>query len=145
MSQAFVLNPKKRKLASEINVVPYIDVMLVLLIIFMVTAPLLSQGVEVDLPDAPAEALEYEAENEPIVLSVDAAGRYYLNRGATPQTAIDDGQVIDIVAKIIKQRPQTPVVVEGDASVPYASVMRAMSLLQQAGAKKLGFATEDPG
>ena len=138
------MNGKKRRLAHEINVVPYIDVMLVLLVIFMITAPLLTQGVEVDLPDAASEALEYDADNEPIVLSVDAQGRYYLNRGEDTRAPLGDERVRDIVAKILKQRPQTPVVVEGDADVPYARVMHAMSLLQAAGAKKLGFATEEP-
>jgi biopolymer transport protein TolR len=135
---------KKRRLAHEINVVPYIDVMLVLLVIFMITAPLLTQGVEVDLPDAPSEALEYDAENEPIVMSIDAAGRYYLNRGEDPKAPLDDASVSSIVSKILKYKPQTAVVVEGDAAVPYARVMYAMSLLQSAGAKKLGFATESP-
>ncbi len=135
---------KKRRLAHEINVVPYIDVMLVLLVIFMITAPLLTQGVEVDLPDAASEALEYEAENEPIVLSVDAGGRYYLNRGSDPTSPISDAEIQRIVASILKHKPETPVVVEGDAKVPYERVMYAMSLLQAAGAKKLGFATEAP-
>lgn len=135
---------KNRRLAHEINVVPYIDVMLVLLVIFMITAPLINQGVEVDLPDAAAEALEYEPEQEPVVLSVDAAGRLYLNRGETPSSALPDAEVVRIVRAIVRRKPQTPVVVEGDAAVPYERIMHAMSLLQQAGASKLGFATELP-
>ena len=135
---------KKRRLAHEINVVPYIDVMLVLLVIFMITAPLLTQGVEVDLPDAAAEALDYEEQNEPVVLSVDAQGRYYLNRGADPSSPLEEQKIVELVSKIIKHKPQTPVVVEGDEAVPYARVMQAMTLLQSAGATKLGFATEPP-
>ncbi len=139
-----MMERKKRRLAHEINVVPYIDVMLVLLVIFMITAPLLTQGVEVDLPDAAAEAMEYEAENEPVVLSVDAAGKYYLNRGDNPRAALSDAQIEQIVGSIMKHKPQTPVVVEGDEAVPYARVMYAMVLLQRSGAVKLGFATEAP-
>lgn len=135
---------KKRRLSHEINVVPYIDVMLVLLVIFMITAPLLTQGVEVDLPDAAAEELPYDQDNEPIVLSVDAQGRYFLNRGENPEKSINAEEIKRIVATIIKHQPQTPVVVEGDEAVAYASVMQAMSLLQAAGVKQLGFATETP-
>lgn len=135
---------KKRRLAHEINVVPYIDVMLVLLVIFMITAPLLTQGVEVDLPDAAAEALDYEEENEPLVLSVNAQGEYFLNRGEDPTSPVDDAEIQRIVSSVLKHKPQTAVVVEGDEAVPYARVMHAMSVLQAAGARKLGFATEPP-
>ncbi|MGJ8670420.1 MAG: protein TolR [Oceanococcus sp.] len=139
-----MIQAKKRRLAHEINVVPYIDVMLVLLVIFMITAPLLTQGVEVNLPDAAAETMEYDEDNEPIVLSVDAKGQYFLNRGSDPKAAISDEEIQRIVSSILKHKPKTAVVVEGDEKVEYARVMHAMSLLQQAGVQQLGFATESP-
>ncbi len=139
-----MIAPKKRRLAHEINVVPYIDVMLVLLVIFMITAPLLTQGVEVDLPDAAAKTMEYDPDNEPVVLSVDAKGLFYLNRGENPEAPLADEKIQQIVGAILKHKPETAVVVEGDQSVEYASVMRAMSLLQSAGVTQLGFATELP-
>lgn len=139
-----MIAPKKRRLAHEINVVPYIDVMLVLLVIFMITAPLLTQGVEVNLPDAASQTLPYDEDNEPIVLSVDAQGQYYLNRGEDPSSPLADDEITRIVSNILKHKPQTSVVVEGDQAVEYARVMQAMSLLQGAGVKQLGFATETP-
>ncbi len=136
--------PRKRRLAHEINVVPYIDVMLVLLVIFMITAPLLSQGVQVDLPDAAAEALDYEEDEEPIVLSVDARGRLYLNRGEQPDQPLAAEDVVRITRTIVKHQPQVKVIVEGDSRAEYAHVVRGMVLLQEAGVRKIGFATEPP-
>ena len=136
------MQTKKRRLAHEINVVPYIDVMLVLLVIFMITAPLLTQGIEVELPQAASEVMAFDESQEPLVLSIDAQGRYYLNRGEDPTAALSDDDVVRIAASILKHKPETPVVVEGDQAVAYARVMRGMSLLQQGGAVKLGFATE---
>ena len=88
----------KRRLMSEINVVPYIDVMLVLLIIFMITAPLLTQGISVDLPNAPAAQLDPELlkDNEPLVLSVDREGRFYLNIGDDEEAPIEDEKVVEL-------------------------------------------------
>ena len=133
----------KRRLMGDINVVPYIDVMLVLLIIFMVTAPLLSQGVEVDLPQASAEPLPTPNEQvEPIVLTVDANGSFYLNIGENPKAALADKQVVAIVRSVMKNRPETPVAVRGDQNVAYGAIMQAMVLLQEAGAPKVGMVTE---
>jgi biopolymer transport protein TolR len=135
---------KKHKLISEINVVPYIDVMLVLLIIFMITAPLLTQGITVELPKAAAEALDPELlkQNEPLVLSIDREGKFYLNIGENPEAPVDDDAVLDSVAKVIRVNPQTPVLVKGDQSVPYGRVVIGAALLQQAGAAKIGFLTD---
>ena len=127
---------------GEINVVPYIDVMLVLLIIFMVTAPMLSQGVKVDLPKASAEPLP--ADIEPLVLSVDADGAMYLNIG-DPQAPVDAERVIEVVSAALRREPQRPVLVKADRAVAYGAVVEGMALLQQAGAEKVGFATESPG
>jgi biopolymer transport protein TolR len=134
----------KRRLMADINVVPYIDVMLVLLIIFMVTAPLLTQGITVELPKAAAEALDPEMlrENEPLVLSIDRDGLMYLNVGENPETAIDEQAVIDRTSAVIRRNAQTPVLVKADTGVPYGRVVSGMVLLQQAGAEKIGFLTD---
>lgn len=134
----------KKKPMGEINVVPYIDVMLVMLVIFMITAPLLNQGVDVDLPQADAEPMD-DQEQEPLVLSVDAEGRYFLNVGGDPETAIDADALVLRASAVLRQRPKTPVLVRGDASVDYGRVVTAMSLLQQAGAPKVGLVTEPEG
>ncbi|MBS62642.1 protein TolR [Salinisphaera sp.] len=132
----------KRRLASEINVVPYIDVMLVLLIIFMVTAPLLTTGVEVDLPDASAQVLDTE-DNDPIVLSVTQDGQLYLNVGANPDQPLSSDEVTDIASRVIRERPDAPVAVRGDGSGSYGNVVRGMVMLQRAGASQVGLLTDN--
>jgi biopolymer transport protein TolR len=134
----------KRRLMSEINVVPYIDVMLVLLIIFMITAPLLTQGIQVDLPNAPAAQLDPELlkDNEPVVLSVDREGKFYLNIGDDEETPIDDAKVVELASAALRRNAQTPVLVKADESVPYGRVVQGAVLLQQAGATKIGFQTD---
>jgi biopolymer transport protein TolR len=128
-------------LMGEINVVPYIDVMLVLLIIFMITAPLLTQGVKVDLPRAGAEPLEPQA-LQPLVLSVDRQGRLYLNVGASPQLPLDDATLAARATAALRRTPQMPVLVKADAAVAYGRVVQAMVILQRAGARKVGFITD---
>jgi biopolymer transport protein TolR len=136
----------KRRLMSEMNVVPYIDVMLVLLIIFMITAPLLTQGITVDLPDANAEALDPELtkESEPIVLSIDKEGRFYLNLGENPESPVDEATIVESVRTVVGRNPMLPVLVKGDESVPYGRIVVGASLLTQAGASKIGFLTDPP-
>jgi biopolymer transport protein TolR len=136
--------PRKRRLMAEINVVPYIDVMLVLLIIFMITAPLLTQGIQVDLPDAGAEAIDpdFLKQHEPLVLSVDREGLLYLNIGADEDQAVDENTVVTRAAAVIRRDPLAPVLVRADESIAYRRVVQAMVLLQQAGAKKVGFITD---
>ena len=134
---------KRRRPVSEINVVPYIDVMLVLLIIFMVTAPLITQGVKVDLPKAEAQPLEEELK-PPLIATVDAKGQYYLNVGNSqkePMTAVD---LATLVAKILQREPEKPVVVKGDGAVAYSEVVQLMVLLQKAGAPSVGLMTTPP-
>ena len=133
----------RKKPMSEINVVPYIDVMLVMLVIFMVTAPLLTQGVQVDLPAATAEPIEAKAE-EPLEVTVDADGALYLNIGEAPNQAIDPQTLVQRTAAVLRRRPDTPVLVRGDRAVAYGSVVKAMVLLQQAGAPSVGLVTETP-
>ena len=130
-----------RRLMGEINVVPYIDVMLVLLIIFMITAPLLTQGVKVDLPKAGAEPLEAQ-KIQPLVLSVDRAGRLYLNIGGDPQTPLDDDTVAARAGAALHRNPDRQVLVKADSAVPYGRVVQAMVILQHAGASKVGFITD---
>jgi biopolymer transport protein TolR len=129
---------------GEINVVPYIDVMLVLLIIFMITAPLLTQGVQVELPDADAQPIDPDLlkDREPLVLSVDRDGRYYLNIGGDEDAPIEAAEVARRAGAVLGRDPATPVLVKADERVPYGSVVRGMVLLQQAGAKKIGFLTD---
>ncbi len=129
---------------GEINVVPYIDVMLVLLIIFMVTAPLLTQGVEVELPKAAAEPIDSGKNDEPLVLSVDAAGRYYLSVGDREDAPIDAERVVSLASAVLRRKPETPVLVKADQKVAYGRVVEAMVLLQQAGATRVGFLTDPP-
>jgi biopolymer transport protein TolR len=131
---------RKRRLMGEINVVPYIDVMLVLLIIFMVTAPMLSQGIKVDLPRAAAEPIEPD-DLEPLLLSVDSAGAMYLNLG-DPKLALDEARLLELAGAALRREPERPVLVKADRAVPYGRVVEGMVLLQQAGAKKVGFVTE---
>ena len=132
----------KRRLMGEINVVPYIDVMLVLLIIFMVTAPLLTQGIKVELPKASSEPIAAASNLEPLVLSVDARGRLYLNVGASPQQPLDEATALARATAALRRAPQRTVLVKGDAAVSYGRIVAAMVMLQRAGAARLGFLTE---
>ena len=132
---------RHRRLMGEINVVPYIDVMLVLLIIFMITAPLLTQGVKVDLPKGAAEPIEAQR-IPPLVLSVDKAGRLYLNVGPEPQRPLDEATVAERATATLQRNPATQVLVKADSAVAYGRVVQAMVILQQAGARTVGFITE---
>jgi biopolymer transport protein TolR len=134
----------RRRLMGEINVVPYIDVMLVLLIIFMITAPLLTQGIKVDLPKAAAEAVPVQPNQPPLVLSVDSQGRLYLNIGATPKQSMDDQTVLNRATAALRQSPDRTVLINGDQAVNYGRIVQAMVILQQAGAHKVGFQTDPP-
>jgi biopolymer transport protein TolR len=134
---------RKRRAMSEINVVPYIDVMLVLLIIFMITAPIVQQGVEVELPKVAANSLPPE-ELEPVILSVSKSGEYYLNIGDNLKKPVTDEDVVRRITLVLQQKPQTPVLVRGDKAADYGSVTTAMVLLQSAGVEKVGLMTEQP-
>jgi biopolymer transport protein TolR len=134
---------KKRRPMAEINVVPYIDVMLVLLVVFMVTAPMLMQGVRVDLPQAPSVPME-DNDDEPMIVSVKADGTYYLNVGGEEEVARPLEQITDTVGKVLRQNPATPVLVWGDRRVEYGVVVSLMSELQNAGAPSVGLVTEPP-
>jgi biopolymer transport protein TolR len=131
----------KRKPMAEINVVPYIDVMLVLLVVFMVTAPLLTQGVKVDLPEAVSAPLTNH-DREPLVISLKADGSYYIKLGKDEEISKPLTQIAEQVGKIVKLQPQTPILVWGDLNVPYGKVVDLMAQLQQSGANSVGLVTE---
>jgi len=132
----------RRRKVAEINVVPYIDVMLVLLIIFMVTAPLITQGVKVDLPQADAEPLDKDTK-PPLVASVDVQGRYYITIGANDKEPLSAEEVAILVKKHLIANPDTPVVVNGDGAVSYNAIIQLMVLLQQvSGVPSVGLMTD---
>ncbi len=137
---------RRRRLMGEINVVPYIDVMLVLLIIFMITAPLLAEGVKVDLPKAGAQAIPPDMlkDTKPIVLTIDAQGQLFLNYNDPEDKALDAATVEAQAAAVLRRAPETVVLVRGDYRVAYGEVVAAMVLLQRAGADKVGFVTQPP-
>jgi biopolymer transport protein TolR len=128
---------------SEINVVPYIDVMLVLLVIFMITTPLLSQGVKVDLPQAAAEPLSAEADR-PVVVTVDRAGAFFIDIGEGKNQPVEPESLVTRIRAVLKYKPKTPIMVKGDAQVDYGRVVQAMVLLQAGGAPSVGLITETP-
>ena len=135
---------RKRRLQGEINVVPYIDVMLVLLIIFMVTAPLLTQGVKVDLPKAAARPIDDQT-HEPLVVSMDRAGLLYISVGGAPTKPVDAEEVARRVRIVLERDAKTPVLIKADQSVAYGKVVRVLTLLDGAGAERIGFVTEADG
>jgi biopolymer transport protein TolR len=135
---------KRRRPVAEINVVPYIDVMLVLLIIFMVTAPIVSQGVKVDLPQGTAEPLPQDSK-PPIVASIDAAGDYFVNLGEGSNSKVMDlSEVTQEVAAALIAAPDRPVVVKADRQIPYERVIQLMISLQSAGVPAVGLMTDSP-
>ncbi len=133
----------RKRPMSEINVVPYIDVMLVLLIIFMVTAPLLSQGVKVDLPQAPSAPLLLN-EKEPVIVNVDKNGNFFINYGENQDAPVAPNILVNRVAALLKYQPGIPVLVGGDTNVPYGQIIQLMTLLQKAGVPSVGMITDPP-
>ncbi len=131
---------KHRRVMGEINVVPYIDVMLVLLVIFMVTAPMLTQGVKVELPNVDANPVKNTGD-EPLVVTVDSEGDFYLNLGGDNQKALNPELLLVRVAAEIRLYPKKPVYVRGDKTVAYARVVEAMALIQKAGVPSVGLLT----
>ncbi len=134
---------RRRRMLSEINVVPYIDVMLVLLVIFMVTAPMLMQGVEVELPKADAAPVE-DQDVEPLIVSINSQGQLFLNLGANEKQVLELATVRQRVAAVLRRTPDKPVLVWGDQKVAYGDVVLVMTALQEAGAPSVGLVTESP-
>ena len=142
MSATITRHRKRKKLKADINVVPYIDVMLVLLIIFMVTAPLLSLGVDVELPQAKAKPIEQQ--KEPVVVTVSADGAYSLKLESADAEPIDATTLQAKVAAFVRANPEVPVFVAGDRNADYATVFDTMVLLQQAGVPRVGLMGQPP-
>ena len=134
---------RPRRMLAEINVVPYIDVMLVLLVIFMVTAPMLMQGVEVELPKADAAPVE-DQDAEPLIVSINSKGELFLNLGANEKQVLELATVRQRVAAVLRRTPDKPVLVWGDQRVAYGDVVIVMTALQEAGAPSVGLVTESP-
>lgn len=143
MSTATPYRLKRKRLLGEINVVPYIDVMLVLLVIFMITAPLLTQGVKVDLPQAAAETVT-PTEIVPVVVTVDAAGNLHYSKGSEGSVQLDAEALALRVAAELRLNDKTPVYVRGDKNVPYGQVVAVMALLKASGVPGVGLLTESP-
>jgi biopolymer transport protein TolR len=137
---ARIKSRRKVKMMADMNVVPYIDVMLVLLIIFMVTAPLITQGVKVELPQATAEPVDSEA--EPVIVSVDRDGNFYIDVGDDREEPEDAASLQAKVMAQLVHKPGAQVLINGDANVSYQRVVEVMALLQQAGVKNVGLMTQ---
>ena len=132
---------KRRNLISDINVVPYIDVMLVLLVIFMISAPLMVQGIQVNLPEATSEALPVK-NNEPLIVSIKEDGSLFLEADSTKNNALNLKDLNNAVTKIFEANPGLQVVIRGDGQVKYERVMRVMAELQRAGAQDIGLISQ---
>ena len=135
---------KRHKPNAEINVVPYIDVMMVLLVIFMVTAPMMTQGVNVDLPQAKSDPVESNELSEPLVISVTQSGDFYLELGENNKQPIMLERIGVQVSKILQRAPDTQVLLRGDRAIEYGLIVRIMTVLQQAGAQSVGLVSESP-
>ncbi len=131
----------RRRPIAEINVVPYIDVMLVLLVIFMITAPLLKTGVEVTLPKADAKPME-QTQSEPLIVTVDGEGRFFINIGEDPESPVGEEQLVTLATAAMRRDGDRRVLVRGDQGVNYQKVVRAMALLQRSGVPQVGLVAE---
>ena len=134
---------KRRNLVADINVVPYIDVMLVLLVVFMVAAPLMIQGIVLNLPEVTNQVLPREKE-DPLIISVDSEGTFFLEVQSTQNDALSPEELANQIKKILKVNPRLQVVVRGDGKVEYQKVMELMSVLQSVGAEDVGLITQPP-
>ncbi|MAC37494.1 MAG: protein TolR [Halieaceae bacterium] len=134
---------RRRRMLAEINVVPYIDVMLVLLVIFMVTAPMLMQGVEVNLPEAQSAPVAKQ-DAEPLIVSINDRGQLFLNLGVDDKQALELATIRRRVAAVLRRTPDKPVLVWGDKQVAYGDVVLLMTALQEAGVPSVGLVTENP-
>jgi biopolymer transport protein TolR len=133
---------KKRRPVAEINVVPYIDVMLVLLIIFMATAPLITHGVKVDLPKMTESDLVETKDAPPIIASIDADGQYFVSVGTDPEAPMDAVEVAAVIKLKLQQNPDIPVMIKGSGKVSYQEVLLLMDFLKNAGVPSVGLMTQ---
>ncbi|WP_196141038.1 protein TolR [Aliikangiella sp. G2MR2-5] len=142
MSQVPIRRNNKRRPVAEINVVPYIDVMLVLLVIFMITAPLITAGVDVELPQANAEPVSANDE-PPLIASIDASGNYYLSVGESRDQALEPHELVELIAAHRKLNPNAKVMINGDRNVAYDKVVRLMVMIQsETGIESVGLMTD---
>jgi len=133
---------QRNKAIAEINVVPYIDVMLVLLIIFMVTVPLIQQGVEIELPKSNSETLAADSDEEPLIITVDKIGNFFINQGSRANQPLQAEMLIKETTILLAQKTDRAVYVRGDRNAPYEYIIQAMVALQKSGAGKIGLVTE---
>jgi len=133
---------KKRRLMAEMNVVPYIDVMLVLLVIFMVTAPMMQTGVQIDLPDADVSTLQSDNEQGPLFIAVDLAGDITLENGTEVFTQLSEAELDEHIAGQLGDNNTRPVYIRADSNVPYQQVMKIIAAAKSAGAMKIGLMAE---
>jgi biopolymer transport protein TolR len=143
-----IKRPGRRKLMGEINVVPFIDIMLVLLVVFMVTTPLITQGVKIDLPKVDSETVQEEENKMTLVVSIDGEGQYFISLGEVPEEdppAVPLEQIQDQVSKIMNQNPSVPVYLEADGANDYQVVMELFATLQAAGVPNVLLVTQPPG
>ena len=141
---ARVSRRNRKRLVSEINVVPYIDVMVVLLVIFMVTAPMLTPGVPIELPEASTDPLPVDTDEEPLVVSMNGTGELFINIGGNGETPVTLGVVKDRVMKVLAAKPGTPVQLRGDEGLDYGRVMEVIAALQGVGVTSIGLVAETP-
>lgn len=135
---------KRRKPMAEINVVPYIDVTLVLLIIFMITAPLIQSGVEVDLPQADAKQVNQDDMPVPVIITITQSGEFYIDLGnGEDETAVSASELLLLTAAVRKNKPGTQVYIRGDKRVEYGKVVTVMAALKNAGVPNVGLMTEN--
>jgi biopolymer transport protein TolR len=143
-----IKRPGRRKLMGEINVVPFIDIMLVLLVVFMVTTPLITQGVKIDLPKVDSETVQEEENKQTLVVSINGEGKYFISLGDVPEEdppEVPLDQIRDQVSKIMNQNPSVPVYLEADGANDYSVVMELMATLQAAGVPNVLLVTQPPG
>lgn len=138
-----MVRPKPLTLISGINVVPYVDVMLVLLVVFMIAAPLMTQGVIVNLPDVPADDVQ-AALDDPLILTVDSDGRYYVNFGGDADLPVDEQTVLERASAVVRSNAAVPIFVRGDERATHGQVMHGFALLKRAGARQAVLVVESP-
>lgn len=134
---------KRRHLLAEMNVVPYIDVMLVLLVIFMVTAPMLTQGIKVELPEISSDSINVDSA-EPMIVSIKRNGDYWLKQGDKPDKQMKLADLTQTLQAVQQTQPKMQVLLNGDKNVPYGDVVKLMAALQQANVLRVGLLTETP-
>lgn len=143
-----IKRPGRRKLMGEINVVPFIDIMLVLLVVFMVTTPLITQGVKIDLPEVDSQTVQEDENKQTLVVSINGEGQYFISLGEVPEEnppPVPLEQIGEQVGKIMNQNPSVPVYLEADGANNYSVVMELMGTLQAAGVPNVLLVTQPPG